>query len=78
MDFGGFGGFMGPGLNFNHQGAQMGMQIGESMMGDIEAMAALQMKMQTEMGLLNMMIKLNEALAKMFKAIGDAVKGLVG
>jgi hypothetical protein len=36
------------------------------------------MKMQTEMGQINMMTKLNEALAKMFKAIGDAVKNRAG
>jgi len=36
------------------------------------------MKMQTEMGQIQMLVKMNEALAKIFKAIGDAIKGLAG
>jgi hypothetical protein len=46
------------------------------MMAQIQQTAAMQMKFQTEMGLIQMIVKMNEALAKMFKAIGEAIKGL--
>jgi len=49
---------------------------GNAMMGQIQQTAAMQMKFQTEMGLIQMIVKMNEALAKMFKAIGEAIKGL--
>jgi hypothetical protein len=49
---------------------------GNDMMGQIRATAAQQMKFQTEMGIIQMIVKMNEALAKMFKAIGEAIKGL--
>jgi hypothetical protein len=74
----GLGGAIGNGLNFNHGAANDASTMMNSMMGDIQQTTALQMKMQTEMGLLNMMTKLNEAMAKMFKAMGDAIKGLAG
>jgi len=74
----GIGGFLGQGLGFNHAASGTGASIMTSMMQDIQQTGAMQMKMQTEMGQINMMMKLNEALAKMFKAIGDAVKGLAG
>jgi len=77
MSFG-LGGFLGQGLSYDSQAAGSGASIMNSMMGDIQQTAAMQMRMQTEMGQINMMMKLNEALAKMFKAIGDAVKGLAG
>lgn len=49
---------------------------GNAMMAQIQQTAAMQMKFQTEMGLIQMIVKMNEALAKMFKAIGEAIKGL--
>ena len=49
---------------------------GDAMMGQIQQTAAMQMKFQTEMGLIQMVTKMNEALAKMFKSIGEAIKGL--
>jgi hypothetical protein len=70
--------FIGQGLGMNHGAAQQGEQITNSMMGDQMSTAANQMKMQTETGQMQMMIKMNEALAKMFKSIGDAVKNLIG
>lgn len=75
----GLGGFLGQGLNFNQtQGVRSGTDIMNAMMRDMQQTAAMQMKMQTEMAQINMMMKLNESLAKTFKAIGDAVKGLAG
>jgi len=74
----GGGDFMSQGLGMNSNAAGMGQQIGDQMMGDLQSTNAMQMKMQSEQGLMNMMVKLNEALAKLFKAIGDAIKGLVG
>ena len=75
----GLGGFLGQGLNFNqNQGVGSGTDIMNAMMRDIQQTAAMQMKMQTEIAQINMMMKLNESLAKTFKAIGDAVKGLAG
>ena len=72
----GIGGFLGQGLGFNHAASGTGAYMMQSMMGDIQQTAAMQMKFQTEMGLIQMIVKMNEALAKMFKAIGEAVKGL--
>jgi hypothetical protein len=75
----GIGGFLGQGLNFNqNQGVRSATDVMNAMMRDMQQTAAMQMKMQTEMAQINMMMKLNEALAKTFKAIGDAVKGLAG
>jgi hypothetical protein len=42
-----------------------------------EGIANAQAQFQTKMGRLQMMLKINEALAKMLKALGDAIKGLV-
>jgi hypothetical protein len=72
------GRFAGTGLALNRRAASDGATIMKSMMGDIQESAKHEMEMQTEMGQINMMIKLNEALAKIFKAVGDAVKGLAG
>jgi hypothetical protein len=65
------------GVAADHAGTDYAQQDSEAAMGDIKKTAAMQMKQQTEMGILQMMVKLNEALAKMFKALGDAIKGLV-
>jgi hypothetical protein len=69
---------LGQGLGLNHQATLASDAITNSMMADLQHTGLQQMRMQTEMGQINMMMKLNEALAKMFKAIGDAVKGLAG
>lgn len=74
----GLDGALGQGLNFNHSAQGDSNTMNAAMMGDIQKTTAMTMKMQTEMGLLSMMTKLNEAMAKMFKAIGEAVKGLAG
>jgi hypothetical protein len=65
-------------LAANHMGQQTAAMQSESQLSDIRNQSALQMRMQTEMGQLSMMVKLNEALAKLFKSLGDAIKGLVG
>lgn len=64
-------------------GAQLGAagvgaaaDTGNAAMNQIQQTSAMQMKFQTEMGLLQLMVKMNEALAKLFKAIGEAIKGL--
>jgi hypothetical protein len=49
---------------------------GNALMAQIQQTAAMQMKFQTEMGIIQLIVKMNEALAKMFKAIGEAIKGL--
>ncbi len=48
----------------------------ESMMKQIRQTAAAQMKFQMEMGIIQLITKISEALAKLFKAIGEAIKGL--
>jgi hypothetical protein len=75
---GGLNQFSNQGLQLNNQAAGQSAGIMGSMMGDIQGTSAMQMKMQTEMAQISMMMKLNEALAKIFKAIGDAVKNLAG
>jgi len=74
----GIGGFTQGAVQYNHQAADQGAFAAGQQMQDLQKTSALQMKMQTEQGLINMMVKLNEALAKSFKAIGDSIKGLVG
>lgn len=77
-----------PGMSSGLQALQSGSQqfsanatstassTGGDMMQQIQNTAALQMKFQTEMGIIQMIVKMNEALAKMFKSIGEAIKGL--
>jgi hypothetical protein len=64
------------GAQLSAKGTQAAAKDGTDMMDQIQQTAAMQMKFQTEMGLIQMIIKMNEALAKMFKAIGEAIKGL--
>ncbi len=64
------------GAQLSAAGTQSAAKDGGDMMGQIQQTAAMQMKFQTEMGLIQMIVKMNEALAKMFKSIGEAIKGL--
>jgi hypothetical protein len=64
------------GVQLSQAGTQAAASDGGDMMAQIQQTAAMQMKFQTEMGLIQMIVKMNEALAKMFKAIGEAIKGL--
>jgi hypothetical protein len=64
------------GAQLSAAGTAAASKDGTDMMGQIQQTAAMQMKFQTEMGLIQMIVKMNEALAKMFKAIGEAIKGL--
>ncbi|WP_423600145.1 hypothetical protein [Roseateles sp. MS654] len=58
------------------QGTQAAGKDGSAMMDQIQQTAAMQMQFQTQMGIIQMIVKMNEALAKLFKAIGEAIKGL--
>ena len=62
------------GLSAN--GTQAAGTDGAAMMDQIQQTAAMQMQFQTQMGIIQMIVKMNEALAKLFKAIGEAIKGL--
>ena len=73
---GGMNSFIQGGTQMSQQGTATAGNMGNDMMAQIQQTGAMQMKFQTEMGILQMMIKMNEALAKMFKSIGEAVKGL--
>jgi len=64
------------GAQLSAAGTQSAATDGNAMMSQIQQTAAMQMKFQTEMGLIQMIVKMNEALAKMFKSIGEAIKGL--
>jgi hypothetical protein len=64
------------GAQLSAAGTAAAAKDGTDMMAQIQQTAAMQMKFQTEMGLIQMIVKMNEALAKMFKAIGEAIKGL--
>jgi len=64
------------GAQLSAAGTQAAASDGNAMMAQIQQTAAMQMKFQTEMGLIQMIVKMNEALAKMFKSIGEAIKGL--
>lgn len=67
---------IGPALGVQTQAGAEGDSAAESAMGAIRDTSMTQMRMQSEMGILKMLTSLNEALAKLFKALGDAVKGL--
>jgi hypothetical protein len=69
---------IGQGLGINQQATQMGDQLGDSMMNNMMHTQMRQMMMQQMQGLMAELTKLSEGLAKLFKAIGDAVKGLCG
>lgn len=72
------GDFNKAGMGFNHQAAGEGQQIVKSMIGDNEDATMAGIQAQTRQGQMQLLKSLNEALAKIFKAIGDAVKGLAG
>jgi hypothetical protein len=64
------------GVQLSQAGTQQAGADGNAMMAQIQQTAAMQMKFQTEMGIIQLLVKMNEALAKMFKSIGEAIKGL--
>jgi hypothetical protein len=68
--------FQNGGAQLSAAGTGAAASNGNDMMAQIQQTAAMQMKFQTEMGIIQMIVKMNEALAKMFKAIGEAIKGL--
>lgn len=68
--------FQAGGTQLSRAGTGAASEMGGDMMGQIQQTSAMQMRFQTEMGILQMMVKMNEALAKLFKAIGEAIKGL--
>lgn len=68
--------FQNGGAQLSQAGTAAAGSDGNAMMGQIQQTAAMQMKFQTEMGIIQMIVKMNEALAKLFKAIGEAIKGL--
>jgi predicted transcriptional regulator len=74
----GIPGFIDAMLGMNHHAVEQDTHINNSMMTDIQHVAEQQMKMQTQMSQIALVTKLNEALAKMTKAIGDSVKNLAG
>jgi hypothetical protein len=57
-------------------GASTAGAIGSGGMQDIMGLQGQQMKFQTEMGQLQLMVKMNEALAKIMKAIGTVIAQL--
>ncbi len=68
--------FQAGGVQQSQAGTAAADSSGNAMMAQIQQTAAMQMKFQTEMGIIQLIVKMNEALAKMFKAIGEAIKGL--
>jgi len=76
MGTGGSDSFVDGAKDFNKKAGKTGIDASGDMMKDLQGISAMNMKMQTEQGLMQMMTKLNEAMAKMFKAIGTAVSQL--
>lgn len=70
------GNFTSSALGQGQQGVDAAQQGADGSLAQIKQSSAMQMKMQTEMGQIQMLVKMNEALSKIFKAIGDAIKGL--
>ncbi len=74
----GIPGFIDSALGFDQSAVADSFHINDSMMADIQAVAKQQMKMQTQMSQISLVTKLNEAMAKITKSIGDSVKNLAG
>lgn len=55
-----------------------GAKTADDLMQSIRDTADMQMRFQSEMGLIQLATKMNEAVAKTLKAAGDAIKGLAG
>lgn len=77
MSFG-IPGFISSMLGLGHQAVAEDARINNSMMADIQRVAEQQMKMQTQVSQDSLVTKLNEAQAKLTRAIGDAVKNMAG
>jgi hypothetical protein len=73
---GGMNPFLQHGVGMGQQATDESGVMASQQMNQIKQTSAMQMKFQTEMGLIQMMVKMNEALAKMFKALGEAIKNL--
>ena len=74
----GIGDFASQVMHTGQEGVDQAEQAGATQMGQMKASSQLQTKMQMEMSQIQLITKMNEALAKMIKAIGDAIKGLAG
>ena len=72
------GSFMNGALGMGQSSVNDAGSAASGSMGQIEQAAAMTMRFQTEMGVIQLIVKMNEALAKMFKACGDSVKNLAG
>jgi hypothetical protein len=72
------GSFMSGAIGQGQAGVDNSEQAANAQLGQMQQSSALQIKMQMAMAQIQMTTKFNEALAKMLKAIGDAVKGLAG
>jgi hypothetical protein len=62
---------------FSNAAAQTAQKDAKEGSAQTEAIETATAIFQTKLGRLQMLLKINEALAKMFKSLGDAVKGLV-
>jgi len=72
------GSFLSHAIGQGQTGVDNSEQAANAQIGQMQQSSALQIKMQMAMAQIQMTTKFNEALAKMIKAIGDAVKGLAG
>lgn len=70
--------FQSGGLALAQQGTADSRTSAEAMQALMRETGMLEIQHQQETGLMQMLLKLSEALSKMFKALGEAVKGLVG
>ena len=73
-DLGRESGFTSGASQLNAQDTNAAGGSGEDM-GQIRQTVAMQMKFQTEMGIIQMIVRMNEALSRMFKSIGESIKG---
>jgi hypothetical protein len=72
------GQFINNAVSGSNTGTGQAQQGAEAMMADMRAINDTQMKLQMETAIMNLMVKMNEALCKFIKAMGDAIKGLAG
>jgi hypothetical protein len=66
------------GLQLAEDGVAQTKFTGDASMHQLGEVMKMQMKQQTEMALMKLIVSMNEALAKEIKKTGDAVKNLAG
>ena len=71
-------GFADQGVGISQAGADTSNAASDAMMQQMQAVSMQQMKTQTETAIMNLIVNINNALAKVMKAMGSSIKELAG